>query len=139
MEDSFSGCGSLFFLSSFFDTQRGSRRCGVARLEPNLPFDSTPSASRSDAFLLKSSYVSHLKSEGLTSSPLRGLTHVGRTQYDPTWLANREPSSGLTVMAYAPTSQEHVRLACGTTTAGSSERHVTHNRATHGLYVTYNT
>ena len=34
-------------------------------------------------------YVSHLKPEGLTSSPLRGLTH------DSTWLANREPSSGL--------------------------------------------
>ena len=78
-------------------------------------------------------YVSHLKPEGLTSSPLRGLTH------DSTWLANREPSSGLTLMVYAPTSQEHVRLACGTTTAGSSIRPVTHNHATHGLYVTLNT
>eukprot|EP01048_Picozoa_sp_COSAG05_P004365 COSAG05_NODE_231_length_13343_cov_199.670417_6_plen_118_part_00 len=40
-------------------------------------------------------YVSHLKPEGLTSSPLRGLTH------DSTWLANHEPSSGLTFMVYA--------------------------------------
>ena len=43
-------------------------------------------------------YVSHLKPEGLTSSPLRGLTH------DSTWLANREPSSGLGPTDYDPPS-----------------------------------
>ena len=43
MEDSFSGCGSLFFLSSSLDTLRGSRGRGVARLVPHSPLQ--PDAS----------------------------------------------------------------------------------------------